>query len=321
MATFKEVKRGYEAQVCVNRVRKSKTLPTLKQAEKWAEQVERELREGVAATDGGKLPIQTLLLRYQRETQGQWSRAKAAAVKRLQSDMTLSVDKMTPQAVRSWAMNRKRYGMGVTRIDLKTLAGALRYANVAWFANYDVSGIHTALASLEASGQMPPVAKRDRRITDDELRLIRECWKSNRVSFDIIEFLVACPIRGAEACKLEWSDVSGKIIRIRDRKDPRNKHRVDRVPLLGKSHDILMAQTGERPFPYRQGGVSDAFRAAARRAGLDDVRLHDLRHEGISRMAEAGYTIPQISLVSGHKDWVVLRRYTHVTAESLLSTS
>ena len=45
--------------------------------------------------------------------------------------------------------------------------------------------------------------------------------------------------------------------------------------------------------------------------------LVDLRHEGTSRLFEAGFAIEQVALVTGHKDWKMLRRYTHLKRESL----
>src|SRR5215831_10607941 len=46
--------------------------------------------------------------------------------------------------------------------------------------------------------------------------------------------------------------------------------------------------------------------------GIDDLRFHDLRHEGISRLFEMGKTIPQAAAVSGHRSWTSLKRYTHI---------
>ncbi|WP_411892141.1 tyrosine-type recombinase/integrase [Yoonia sp. SDW83-1] len=50
---------------------------------------------------------------------------------------------------------------------------------------------------------------------------------------------------------------------------------------------------------------------------MKDLHFHDLRHEGTSRMFEAGFAIEQVSLVTGHKDWKMLRRYTHIRPETL----
>jgi site-specific recombinase XerD len=50
-----------------------------------------------------------------------------------------------------------------------------------------------------------------------------------------------------------------------------------------------------------------------------DLHFHDLRHEGTSRLFEAGFSIEQVALVTGHKDWKMLRRYTHLKPEGLHS--
>jgi len=37
-----------------------------------------------------------------------------------------------------------------------------------------------------------------------------------------------------------------------------------------------------------------------------------MRHEGISRLFEMGWTIPQVASVSGHQSWQSLKRYSHL---------
>ena len=52
-----------------------------------------------------------------------------------------------------------------------------------------------------------------------------------------------------------------------------------------------------------------------------DLRFHDLRHEGISRLFEQGYRIEQVALVSGHRYWKMLARHTQIRAKDLLRHS
>ena len=61
-----------------------------------------------------------------------------------------------------------------------------------------------------------------------------------------------------------------------------------------------------------RNGVS----AQCRDLDIEDLHFHDLRHEGTSRLFEAGFSIEQASLVIGHKDWKMLRRYTHLKPEA-----
>jgi integrase len=70
-----------------------------------------------------------------------------------------------------------------------------------------------------------------------------------------------------------------------------------------------------RIFPHAAQSVSTAFQRATEELGIEDLRFHDLRHDGASRLFEAGWTIERVALVTGHKDWNMLRRYTQLRAE------
>jgi integrase len=66
---------------------------------------------------------------------------------------------------------------------------------------------------------------------------------------------------------------------------------------------------------------ANAFRLAwervKRRAGVEDFRFHDLRHEAISRFFEIGLSVPEVALISGHRDPRMLFRYTHLRPETI----
>ena len=49
------------------------------------------------------------------------------------------------------------------------------------------------------------------------------------------------------------------------------------------------------------------------------LRWHDFRHEAISRLAEKGFTIPQMMVVSGHRDQRCLIRYVDIKAEDIVT--
>jgi integrase len=73
-----------------------------------------------------------------------------------------------------------------------------------------------------------------------------------------------------------------------------------------------MRQTKPAIFPYSPDAITANFTRACRLLGIDDLHFHDLRHEGISRLFEMGWNIPQVAAVSGHRSWVSLKRYTHI---------
>ena len=63
--------------------------------------------------------------------------------------------------------------------------------------------------------------------------------------------------------------------------------------------------------------ITQAFDRVCKRAGIEDLRFHDLRHEATTRFFELGLSIMEVSSITGHKDLAMLRRYTHLKAEDL----
>ncbi len=63
---------------------------------------------------------------------------------------------------------------------------------------------------------------------------------------------------------------------------------------------------------------SRACKRACKRAGIEDLRFHDLRHEATSRFFEKGLNVMEVASITGHQDLRMLRRYTHIRAETLV---
>jgi len=61
--------------------------------------------------------------------------------------------------------------------------------------------------------------------------------------------------------------------------------------------------------------ITQAFNRACQRAGIKDLRFHDLRHEATSRFFEKGLNTMQVAAITGHKTLQMLQRYTHLRAE------
>ena len=68
---------------------------------------------------------------------------------------------------------------------------------------------------------------------------------------------------------------------------------------------------GDLVFPITANAIRLAWERVRRRADIDDLHFHDLRHEAISRFFEMGLTTPEVALISGHRDMRMLFRYTH----------
>lgn len=196
-----------------------------------------------------------------------------------------------------------------------------------------IESVQLARAALKHLDLVGKSNERDRRPTQDELNRLIEYAESNPQQFlplgRIIRFAVATAMRQAEICRIEWSDVdmTKRTVTIRDRKDPRRKdgnHQV--VPLLNSTgydawqiilEQRIVTRGIGRVFPYHSKSVGAAFHRSCNKIDLDDLCFHDLRHEGTSRLFEAGFSIQQVAMVTGHKDWRMLRRYTNLKPEDL----
>ncbi|NCQ33515.1 tyrosine-type recombinase/integrase [bacterium] len=92
------------------------------------------------------------------------------------------------------------------------------------------------------------------------------------------------------------------------------------VPVPDRAAALIDAlpRIDARILPYNPDSVSAAFDRACVKAGIEDLRFHDLRHEGISRLFAEGLEIQEVALISGHQSWTMLRRYTHITPEAVV---
>jgi len=150
----------------------------------------------------------------------------------------------------------------------------------------------------------------------------------NRVALleTLIQFLLMTGARRSEALNLTWSrlDLDTQTALLPETKNGRARKlpiRADLVRLLR-----ALPRTSEHVFPVTVDGLRKAWVricAAANLTGDDELRVHDLRHEAISRVAEAGsntpggFTLVDLQAFSGHRDTRMLLRYAHLCAQSL----
>jgi integrase len=232
--------------------------------------------------------------------------------------------RLTTEDLVAYCHERRDEGAGpyTLNMDLSQLSTALRYAASAKGLTLP-DPVGAARPLLKHLGLIGGGGKRERRPTRDELERVVEYLGTHRgaVYADAVRFAVASAARAGEICRLRWVDVDRerKLVTIRDRKDPRNKVGNDEtVPLLGDAWSIVEAQpAGDRIFPIEPATLSKYFTEACRELAIPDLHLHDLRHEGTSRMFESGMDIPEVALVTGHKKWDSLRRYTQLKPEDL----
>ena len=129
--------------------------------------------------------------------------------------------------------------------------------------------------------------------------------------------------RKSEILGLRWEDVALEEAELR-LADSKTGARV--VSLSGPAVKLLagLPHTPGNPWviPGRKPGthlrkLDDAWQAVRSRAGLDGVRLHDLRHSFASRALALGEGLPVIGRLLGHARIETTSRYAHLARDSV----
>ena len=125
-------------------------------------------------------------------------------------------------------------------------------------------------------------------------------------------------MRRGEIAQLEWQHVDFKkcTALLPDTKNGEKRT----IPLNSKCLAILKLlprNINGRVFNMTPHAISYAFIRACKRAKLNGLHFHDIRHEAITRFFEIGLNVMEVSSISGHKTLQMLKRYTHLRAEEL----
>ncbi len=300
-----------------------KTFPSKAAAKEWAEGIEGQIDEGAAPERPTGGTVADIIAAYRKlrdvarpilDTSNEHYVLKHLAEGLGEKKAAgLTVDDLI-----AWCKKRRDEGAGpyTINMEISKLGTVFRYASSGL---PDVIG--AARPKLTYLGLIGGGGRRERRPTSDEferLVLASPAWYA-----DVLLFAVATAMRRGEIVKLRWVDLDEerRIIWVRDRKHPRRKEgNDDAVPLLNGAWDVLMRQRGvdaDRCFPYHEQTLTKLFTELCRQLGIPDLHFHDLRHEGTSRLFEQGYQIQQVALVTGHRDWKHLKRYTNLKPEDL----
>ena len=140
---------------------------------------------------------------------------------------------------------------------------------------------------------------------------------SKRQQADIIRLLLLTGCRKNEIVRLRWREVDGDRLKLTDSKTgPR------RVFLNPQARTIIERQTRQRDSPWVFPSVRTSTRpqddglplwyAVRREAGIEDVRLHGLRHSVATHAVMAGVPLPVVARLLGHRHPSMTLRYAHV---------
>ena len=168
--------------------------------------------------------------------------------------------------------------------------------------------------------KLPDTAKaRSRRLPQADLTKLLDALNANTAWYlrPLIALAVETGMRRGELLSIKWQNIDWKA-RTLDILKTKNGH-PRTIPLTPKALETLsgLPTNSERVFPVSSNAVRLAWGRLRTRAGVEDLRLHDLRHEAVSRFFELGLTTPEVALISGHRDPRMLQRYTHLRPEKV----
>ncbi len=323
----------------------SKTFRTKRDAEDWARRTEDEMVRGVyiQRAPGERMTLESALTRYLREvTPTKRESTRASEIKKAQpllkhlgkySLAALSADIVAQYRDIRLAGDPDENGKPVprsnntVRLELALLSHLFTIAIKEW-------GLGLPFNPVSQIRRPAPGAGRNRRLTlaENKRLLAAVDAYSNPMFSWIVRIALETGMRLSEigGLRLSQVDLQKRVVRLDITKNssPRT------VPLTKAATAAFQAAMDNptRPpetdlvffgEPGRDGVrrpylFDKAWTDAKKEAGLTDFRFHDLRHEAVSRLVEAGLSDQEVAAISGHKSMQMLKRYTHLRAEDLV---
>ena len=165
-------------------------------------------------------------------------------------------------------------------------------------------------------------------LTDRELSCLLDVLRTddNRMVCKAALFLLCTGARLNEALGARWCDIDkqNQIWRIPARNS--KSKRIRSVPLNQSALNILGQLRTEGCHEYlfvssttgeRMKYIHKVWHRLRAKAGLPDLRLHDLRHQYASFLVNSGRTLYEVQHILGHSSPVVTQRYAHLSTKSL----
>jgi len=227
----------------------------------------------------------------------------------------LSLAALKSKEVAAYVRQREKEGCkpDTIRLDLALISKLFKHARQEW-------GMESLRNPVDAVRRpsLRGTARTRRLEPGEEERLLKAAHADLRPA---ILFALETAMRREEIASLAWPEIS---LKKRTAHLPRTKNGDARtVPLSRRAVAILRLQRrklGSKGivFGLTKDQITDRMRVTVARAGLSDLRFHDLRHEATTRLFERGdFDMMEIASITGHKTLSMLRRYTHLRAENL----
>ena len=172
--------------------------------------------------------------------------------------------------------------------------------------------------------------KRERFLTDEEFHRLGQVL--NEIEADGSETLSAvtavrllmltgCRLNEIQTLRWEDVDLEAAELKLRDSKTgarmvPLSRAAVTVLSVLPRPDDNPWVIVGKKPGAHLTD-LQHPWRRIRGRAGLNDVRIHDLRHSFASKALALGESLPMIGKLLGHTQVQTTARYSHLVNDSV----
>ncbi len=322
MASFRQRSGKWQARIIRDGYPdQTKTFETKADAEKWARSVESEIDKGqfVNVNEAQRTTLGDVIGRYLAEVTPSMKGATEDTI-RLKAIMRKpiarwSMANLNAARIAAYRDERLKEVSGGTVIrELAYISSIINHARREWSINVPNP------VQMVRKPQTPQ--SRSRVLTDDEVsKLLTALEPTGRRSHwtkPAVQLALATAMRRGELLSLKWQhiDLQGRTAFLPDTKNGDSRT----VPLSSTAVQVLAElprHISGAVIPVKFFTLDAAFKRARKRAGLGDVRFHDLRRTAITRMAEKLPNVIELAAVSGHKSLMVLKRYYRPTAAEL----
>jgi len=319
---------------------------TEKAARKWAKNREAEIDQDMktgrqpAKRSDQKKTLGDAIDRYITEYRKGMGDTKAQVLRTIRQECKIAnirCDQITSDDVYNFAVqisDRETVeSPGTVDNYMQNLSAVFSVART-WKFNLDQQAMKDAMKTTKLMGIRGSAKERKRRPTMEELDALmahfeKSCAHDPRAlpMHRILAFAIFSTRRQAEICRITWEDYEPSVgehsarAMVRDLKHPGDKLGNDTwcdLPAPCEAIIAALPRAGKREkriFPHHSDTISRRFTKACQFLEIEDLRFHDMRHEGTSRLFEMNWNIPHVAAVTGHRSWESLKRYAHIRAK------
>ncbi|TCT21173.1 tyrosine-type recombinase/integrase [Thiobaca trueperi] len=237
----------------------------------------------------------------------------------------LELTALTPALVRRYVDQRRvQVTNGTVNRELCVLSSAINYARREW--EWDIPNPVPGRKLRTPEGRIRWITREESKRLLDEAS--REPQAPHLVDFIRLAINTGC--RKGELLGLEWKRIDLRAGLIHLEADHTKTLKRRSVPINADAREAILSRAQFRMrhcpaspwvFCHEDGSrvldVKRSFTTARKRAGIEDFRVHDLRHTCAAWLVSAGVPLTAVRDLLGHTTVKMTERYAHLAPENV----